>query len=253
MTKKVEPIRTASAASSASLATMFISGGGGTTMPSVDGTPATNAWSGVSSFTVTVSTTSASKILMVLIGYEHPTPTTLSITGVTATGLTFTKYLTVTGATFGSINTYLDVWWAPLTGAVTGLVVTATSNTAVDDCGITAFGVIHANPTTPFDDGGSTGLPSSQAASGSGEVTTATITAAAKDLIFCYQGKASSGSPGTPTSFTSIATASTSSGIKWWFDRTATMGAPSGFTGTVTSSGMTSQPGGMAVFALVAD
>jgi len=118
--------------------------------------------------------------------------------------------------------------------------------------GITAFGVIHANPSTPFDDGGSTGLPALAAAAGA-EITTPTLTAAAKDLLICIQGKATSGLPGTPTSFTSIATNSNSAGVKFWFDRTASLGAPTGFSGTVTSSGLSGTPGCMAVLALVAD
>ena len=210
--------------------------------PSVDGTPVSAIFSTTNTKSISLTTT-VSKIAVVVICYESPTVSTLAVSSVAATGLIFTKLISqYSNANSG--NSWIDVWWAPLTSQLSAASITVTMNANVDDAGIIAFGATNCSTVTPFLTSG--GLPTGAQSGASTEATTGAITAAIGNVLMAVSAKATSGNPGVPSPFTAItgATIANGGGTKWMYANIAQSSLSSAFSGTVTSSGLSGQAAG---------
>ncbi len=160
-------------------------GSTGTTNILLDGS-ATAQFSTASSGTVTLTTTTANDVIVVLATNEDATNSAIrTVSSVTATGLTFTKRSSLS---LGS-PTYQDteVWWAIASSALSAKVITVTLSGSTDDAALVAFGVSGANTASPWDP--NVALPAT--ATGN-PATTPTVsgvsTSNANDMILGFQG-----------------------------------------------------------------
>lgn len=213
----------------------------------------TNQWStSAISTPLAISTTSNDNLLLAIVvnettGESDPPPAIT--TAINADGLTFTKYATY-NANLESATHNIDIWYTVLTGVV-NTSVTVTTNIPVDDAGLILVSVAGANTSTPFYDGGSTGLFGTGVAGNSIQAITDNITANANQLLFCVQGQATNIVPTAPTGFTTIATIDNSGGALYEYASVSTLTVPSGFSQTISSVNLNPETAnGMLVFCL---
>lgn len=130
--------------------------------------------SSVVSVTATLSTNSNPDVIIAFCTIDSPS---LHVSGITASGLSFTKRASSTG----SNNFDVEEWYAIASSQLTNVVVTC-SNSGTDNMDLEVFGISGANTGSPFDT--HAGIPS-VAYSSSGSTTPATTitTSNANDMI----------------------------------------------------------------------
>jgi hypothetical protein len=173
--------------------------------PAVDGN-ATNKFSTASSGTVTLSTTQTNDVILVWVGFEPHNNNNYSVSSVTASGLTFTKYGSVT-YTNGTFYQNQELWWAPASGVLTSEVITVTLSHAIDCACIVACGVSGAHDfTNPWDSWGS--FPVTGTDNGTTNPTLTFDTLEADDLILfsssCQSSLSLTGATGTSGTYASV-------------------------------------------------
>jgi hypothetical protein len=123
---------------------------------SIDGhviTPA-GGFGGSATGSVTLTTSLAQDLIVVLIAAEVFSSPHQTVSSVTATGLTFTKRSSVyqdnSSGKYGTTWNTLEVWSAAATGALSSVSITVTMSAAID-CGmIQAFGVNYDGTLLPL-------------------------------------------------------------------------------------------------------
>ena len=152
---------------------------------STDGS-ATGTFSTTNSGTITLSTTNPDDLIVVEETNEDgPNAVMLTVSSVTASGLTFAQRSSVTlGA-----PTYQDteVWWAVATSALASTVIRVTLAGTTDDASLVAFGVSGANTTSPWD--ANAALPAAATGNPSTTPTVSGVsTSNPNDMILGFQG-----------------------------------------------------------------
>ena len=131
------------------------SSGGGSGSLTIDGTPATNnTWSGSASGTITSSTTGSVGTYVVVVYNESTVTPSLTLSSVTASGLTFTKRIQIANTGAGEVGTSwndLEIWTAPYSSALASKVITMALSASTDDACVVGFGVSGGNTATPWD------------------------------------------------------------------------------------------------------
>jgi hypothetical protein len=136
--------------------------------------------SGTNSININLTTANPDEVAVLVIGWEQGAGA-VTVTGVSASGLTWTKRRGATNA--GASNSGLELWYAPCRSKQAAKTITVTFSGNFDDCciGVTAWQ--GCNLAAPFDPNGSVG-----AVSGSGSPPTVNTTTTNSDdvLIGCY-------------------------------------------------------------------
>jgi len=181
------------------------------TSPNVTGSVQASATTGTSLATAALNVTATDQIV-VIVATEVAVGTTCSVTGVTATGLTFAKRWANTQLDTGSLPIRTECWVAPVPSAPGAFnqAITVTVDNAVDSLQIVAFGVggtNTANPNNSFDP--NSGLPyySYEPSSVSAD-TVAVTTDQPDDLLLAVVWRRNGGTA-LPTGFTNIQSLST--------------------------------------------
>jgi hypothetical protein len=127
-------------------------GGGGT--KAIDGT-AGGQFSGTNTGTVTLTTTQANDVIVLMYFHENATHAGVpqSISSVTSTHLTWAKRKAYSWEqTTTNIYDDLEIWWANASAALTSEVITITLTGPIDDAAYQAFGVSgSSSPSSPWD------------------------------------------------------------------------------------------------------
>lgn len=168
----------------------------------IDGT-AKNIGTGVSSFTVTLSTTLTNDIIVVL-GSCESAGGAVSVSSVSGGGLTWARR----GTTFQYSNAtpggHIDVFWALAPSALSSTVITLTLSGTTDDCSAVAFGVNGANTTTPWDTNVS--IPATASSAGSATPSVGGVsTTSANTMLLGFFGQGNGAAPTSPTAGTGYA------------------------------------------------
>lgn len=194
-----------------------------------DGTSASGIWSGGTTGTVVgISATAQAKFVMVVVGFEQTT-TGITVSSVTAPGLTFSKIANVDNA--GASNwTYAEVWVAPLSTAITGVTATITLSAAIDDAAAVAFGVDYVPSANQIATGG---LPFG--GHSAGVVTSGTLTQPAGTTIYCIQANGANTLPVAPVGFTNVATAANGGGSRFMQLAVSNLQLTTPLSGTISS------------------
>ena len=151
--------------------------------PTLDG-HATGQFSSTNSGTVTLTTSNTNDIIVVLICNGTTTSSTVAVSSVTASGLSFTNRSqtldTIRGTGYG-----YEVWWALASGALISKVITVTLASSIDDAALMAFGVNGANTSAPWDTNGSlTAVTTNPSGSAGLPLAPTFSTSQADDFIF---------------------------------------------------------------------
>lgn len=164
---------------------------------SIDGSNKGNFTSGTSSQTVSLSTTNANDIIVVLVGYEinasSGAPTVSSVSDTA--GLTWHRRGGA-HATTNNKDCVLDCWWAYSSGTLSSDTITVTlsgnvDNGAVVACGVS--GVPSANYSAPWDTNAALPVTGTGTVSGINQVTIAGVsTTSTSGLMIANAGAASS-------------------------------------------------------------
>ena len=131
-------------------------GGGGTNAKAIDGS-AGNKFSSASSGTVTLTTTQANDVVILLV-HNEKNASAQTVSTVTSPHLTWARRTaqawTDTGASSTKEN--MEIWWAHAGAALSSEVITVTLSGAIDDASMVAFGVSGSpSPSSPWDANGS--------------------------------------------------------------------------------------------------
>lgn len=224
-------------------------------------TPAGAAWSTVSTYTNASfpAIPATSQRLVIVISTELPTSgsnPTVSSVGLSLGGLTFTRYLTIDNGTtlLNGTNKRLEVWTAPLSGAVATSTLTVVMSATIDDATIHWFTVKDADPTNNFWDDAGSGFPQSVAYGASGVPPFAAVTADEADLVVFVQGNGANNNgtgPPTPPTFLNVSAVTNSGAVKWDFSRVDQYKVPvGGISAIVINPTLASaSPGVAALFA----
>jgi hypothetical protein len=182
----------------------------------IDGSVTTTAWSSSSSKTVNLTTTSANDIIVVAISIEKAPPT-LSISSVTATGLTFVRRASSVESVATAAHCTVETWWAYSTGALSSLAITITASASIDDGTICAFGVSGCSATSaPWDTNAS--LPDAvDAGLSSGTLSTTISTDSTDTMVLRVCGSYNNASVNTPTGWTRLCSIVNAGGINFSF------------------------------------
>jgi len=148
-----------------------------------------------------LTTASANVVVIVMIELNVPSATT---TGVSDTaGLVWTKRATSNQNQTGNI-TYMEEWWAPSTGALSGDVITFTTTTSTTYAIANAFCISGAaNIAAPFDVDGSLPVQVSYSNASPGSASSASTTAARTTCFAGYRFNGT-GSPTAGAGFTTL-------------------------------------------------
>lgn len=138
---------------------------GGATL-TIDGT-AGGQFSGTNTGTVTLTTTKANDVIVLMFYAEHSGGAAQTISSVTSPHLTWAKRKgyswTYTAA--GPVPSTHEIWWAPASAALSSEVITITMTGTIDDAAYQVFGVNGcSNISSPWDTNAS--LPSANADTG---------------------------------------------------------------------------------------
>jgi len=151
--------------------------------PTLDG-HATGQFSSTNSGTVTLTTSNTNDIIVVLICNGTTTSSTVAVSSVTASGLSFTNRSQTLGTIRGTGYGY-EVWWALASGALISKVITVTLASSIDDAALMAFGVNGANTSAPWDTNGSlTAVTTNPSGSAGLPLAPTFSTSQADDFIF---------------------------------------------------------------------
>lgn len=130
----------------------FTSGWPVTTTKFIDGSAGGQFSSGTTG-TVTLSTTTANDLIVLM--YFHEQTSARTIATVTSPHLTWTKRSNY-AVTLNGFPSDLEIWWAPSSAVLTSEVVTITTTGTIDDAAYHVFGVNGcANIASPWDTNGS--------------------------------------------------------------------------------------------------
>lgn len=147
----------------------------------------------VSSVTLTLTTSSANDVIEV--GAEaNATSGTITISSVTATGLTFTQRSHVSPLA----NQIVDVWYAKASSALSSVAITVNFSQSTNFYVATAFGISGANTASPFDTNAS--VPVANTAAADPTISTSN----ANDFIFGVMRFSTGASPTAGTGWTAI-------------------------------------------------
>ena len=119
----------------------------------LDGTVSGAIGTGNTSHSVSLTTTEADDLIVVIVGWtgHSLSPGTNSVSSVTASGLTFTRRAQLRDRTGGSYDGNIEIWTAPASLALTSESIAVTMASSVDEGVIGAFGVNGTTITDPFD------------------------------------------------------------------------------------------------------
>jgi hypothetical protein len=169
--------------------------------PSLDGSGYADSTSGtITSISTTITTSNKPDVIILLTTTQVATGAGyVTVSSVSATGLTFTKRTSTTAAV-GGFDMDIEEWYAIATSTLTALTVTVTySGTITHYVTLDVFGVKGANTNSPFDP--SSSLPSVKTAAA------ATITTAYRnDFLFGFELTDTTASPTHGTGWTAINT-----------------------------------------------
>jgi hypothetical protein len=168
-----------------------------TTSPSIDGSAAIRT-SG-SSTNVNLTTTVSGDLICVVV---TTLGASVTVSSVTATGLTFTKVQSIVQNSSGTFN-MLDLWTAVASGTLSSKTITVTLSASVFNLSMSAFGVTGLFSTsTPYDPNVLTPLTTA-----ANPITALSITTTNADDLLLYLATAQSanGNGGAPTGFTQFA------------------------------------------------
>ena len=178
------------------------------TSPVIDGY-ATGMASGTTTQSAALTTTTSNDIIVVATyasTYGNSNPG-VAVSGVAASGLTFTKRVRSHVSQCGG----LELWWAVAASPLTAATITVTYAAAFDDACVVAFGVAGCHTAAPWD--GNSTLPANNGYAGpsTGAQTAALTgsTSSADDLLLMAVGAGRSASSTqftvAPTGFTLVA------------------------------------------------
>ena len=176
----------------------------------------TAIFSGTNSHTFSANASaSAQAYIVVILAEDQTNSSTIPVASVTASGLTFTKYTGYT-ANVGGDYANVEVWAAPMSGAIASLPVTVTLTGTIDDASIIGFGVKNlASGSAPFDAGGGSGFPAQQTVTSSPVSLSGWGTTNANDMLMVIGGSNNSTTysvPSIPTGFSAFTTANNGGG-----------------------------------------
>ena len=182
------------------------------TTPSVDGTPATNTVTGSATATITF-TSAASRVAVLYLGIEQNPAVVVNT--VTSPHLTWTRRAQA-GPTQGErAKDEIEVWWAPVSSAVTSEVVTVTCNATPDNVSLAVVVVKDvADNTAPWDTHSS--LPSISTNT-PGSVTPAPVFSTTHGYGFAIAASYNDVARTETSLWSSLFAANTSSGGNWSF------------------------------------
>lgn len=199
------------------------------TVPSLDGT---GTGVGVSSTSVsaTLTTTNTNDEIIAAVWYYS---TRESITGVTATGLSFTKRSHSSVSAAG----VMEIWGAPSTGTLTGVTITVNFSASVFDSALVVFGVSGTYLSSPWDSNAS--VPANNGNYGSWTPSFSGITASQTNSFAIFAVGATNASiPDTiPAGYTKIASTYTFGGVEGAYICLAYISSTSAYSGTATWGG----------------
>jgi hypothetical protein len=169
--------------------------------------------SAASTTVVAALTTVAANLAVAVVGIEHPT-TFKTVTGIAASGLTWTKYNNSETTNGAFVN--CEIWTAPLSAGFSGN-ITATMDATPDSACIIVFGIEGADLTDIFNTG--TNLPALIGYDGgTGTIADATGIATNKPNTLVLYGMCNNhpniGAP--PSGFSNLATETTGAGAALW-------------------------------------
>lgn len=166
---------------------------------------------GGSSVTASLTTAQANDVIVVCAFAERTDATSIHVSSVSATGLTFQRR----GGGNQNVERSdgLEVWWALAPSALAAVAITVTWNVAADDNAFLAFGVHGCYTANPWDSNPS--LPGIASRGNSGTLSTNISTSGDDDFVFAIMGNVGNNSAeydGVPTGFTLIGGTGTSGG-----------------------------------------
>jgi hypothetical protein len=172
----------------------------------LDGSASVNNWSGSSTKTITLTTANANDLIVVVIATEKSTSTIITVSSVTAAGLTFTRRSAVAAADTTIARPNLETWTAPAATAQVALAILVTTSANVDDGCIVAFGVSGAfSIASPWDSNVALPATIDRSATTTNAPSVTVSTSQANDFIFCACACVQSGAVTAPGGFTPIA------------------------------------------------
>ena len=198
--------------SSAYLCYVNRSAPGASAPPTIDGSAIANMGNAVTSGSIALTTTSNPDQIVVVCALHNRSGTPVDVSGVTASGLTFTKRGAYTGSdpNASPFSISLEIWSAPASGTFSGTIAVSFSGT-VDSAQLVAFGANGIYTGAPFDT--EAGLPVT------GSTATLSLTTADPDDMLLYVsfstagGVVGSACQNTPTGWTNIQQGGNGSGV----------------------------------------
>lgn len=166
---------------------------------------ATGTFSGTNTGTVTLTTTSANDVIVVMISSEK-IASAQTVSTVTSSQVTFAKRagLAFVNANNNS-NQNLEIWWGKAPAALTAEVITITLSGNIDDASYTAFGVSGAaNPASPWDTNVSVPASNKNTSGTASTVTVSGVTTNSSIPMMIGMYGSSTNATSTITGFTQI-------------------------------------------------
>lgn len=170
---------------------------------------APGGFNGSTSGTVTLTTSLAQDLIVVVVACEDFASSHATVSSVTATGLTFTKRSSVyqdnVAGVYASTWNTLEVWSAPASAAQSAKVITVTVSKSID-CGVlAAFGVNYDGVSLPIWSANAS-LPNTTSSSGTSAPTIGSNSTDAASLLLGFANCAFDGNQTIGSGFTMIDT-----------------------------------------------
>lgn len=170
--------------------------------PALDGSNFAVSASGTITTLATTLTTTNSPDVIILLTTTQVTTGYVTVSSISAAGLTFTKRTSISAAV-GGFDEDFEEWYAITSSTLSGLTITVTySGTVTHYAVLNVFGLSRANTNSPFDPNG--GLPSVRT-----QAAASITTSNANDFVFGFELTMATASPTHGAGWTTISAPAT--------------------------------------------